>query len=65
MTKMVYGYFLKTSELCRNKDSQGRYFKARINKTIRVYAFRTLQFERKGVLKKKTQTNLCMREYLN
>lgn len=42
LTKMIYGYFVKTSELCRNKDSQGKYLKARVNKTIRIYLFRTL-----------------------
>lgn len=38
---MTYGYFLKTSEACRNKDLQGKYLKARRNKTIRIYLFRT------------------------
>lgn len=45
LIKVIYGYSLKTPELCR-KNSQGKYLKVRMNKPIRIYLFR------KKVLKK-------------
>lgn len=39
LTKRIYGYFLKSSEPCKNRDSQGKHRKARMNKKIRICLF--------------------------